>query len=51
VQDKKIPEDHQPGVADQKNPFGNFPIRRVVHKASFGETRGERKQTPCFLLD
>jgi len=36
---QKIPEDHQPGVADQKIHW-ELSIRRVVIRASFGKTRG-----------
>ena len=41
----------QQRVAEQKRPFGNRPMFRVVHAASFGKIRRRRKQRRWFLLD
>jgi len=49
--DEKIRRREQQRVAEQKRPFGNRPVFRVVHAASFGKIRRGRKQRRLFLLD
>ena len=48
MQDKKITENHQQRVAEQKRPLGNLPIRHVFHGVSFGESCGESSKRPAF---
>jgi hypothetical protein len=38
-------------VPSKKGHLGTFQFVASFIRPSFGELRGERKQTPCFLLD
>ena len=51
VLDEKIRGRQQQRVAEQKRPFGNRPVFRVVHAASFGKIRRGCKPRRRFLLD